>query len=155
MTYNPNEHIPFRNLEAVTWKPKRILHIAVDFDGTVVIFDWPKIGTERPQAIKVLKSLKKNGHRIVLWTCRTGSALNDALTWLRERGIQPDGINDHAPDSDIFEMVSKEDLENHKKIHADIYLDDKSWPPFTGWFSFFCWCIEEDYLPPTAWKDLQ
>lgn len=41
--------------------------IAVDFDGTIVEHEYPKIGKEIPFAIDTLIELANEGHRIVLW----------------------------------------------------------------------------------------
>ena len=38
--------------------------IAVDFDGTIVTHEYPKIGTELPFATETLKMLIKDHHRI-------------------------------------------------------------------------------------------
>ena len=53
--------------------------IAVDFDGTIVENKYPEIGEERPFATETLKMLIKDRHRLVLWTCREGELLDQAL----------------------------------------------------------------------------
>lgn len=45
--------------------------ICVDFDNTVCLDEWPYIGPVIKDAIKVLKELQKNGHRLILYTQRT------------------------------------------------------------------------------------
>ena len=48
--------------------------IAVDFDGTIVTHEYPKIGTEIPFAIETLKMLIRDHHRLILWSvlpCRS------------------------------------------------------------------------------------
>ena len=47
--------------------------IAVDFDNTVCLDEWPEIGPVFKDAIKVLKELKRNGHKLILFTQRTTS----------------------------------------------------------------------------------
>ena len=45
--------------------------IAVDFDGTIVTHEYPKIGRDIPFAIATLKRLQKDFQVIlVLWTVR-------------------------------------------------------------------------------------
>ena len=44
--------------------------IAVDFDGTIVTHEYPKIGTEIPFAIETLKMLIRDHHRLILWSVR-------------------------------------------------------------------------------------
>ena len=70
--------------------------IAVDFDGTIVEDKYPKIGKLRGNAIEVLKKLQEEGHYIILWTCRDGSELEEAVLFLKEKGFVPDKINDHS-----------------------------------------------------------
>ena len=62
--------------------------IAVDFDGTIVENRYPEIGQERPFAIDTLKMLINDHHRLVLWSCREGQLLDDAINWCRERGVE-------------------------------------------------------------------
>lgn len=40
--------------------------IAVDFDGTIVTHEYPKIGREIPFAIETLKMLIRDQHRLIL-----------------------------------------------------------------------------------------
>ena len=46
-----------------------MLTVAVDFDGTIVTHEYPKIGKEIPFAIDTLKRLQKDFQTILLlWT---------------------------------------------------------------------------------------
>lgn len=47
--------------------------IAVDFDNTICLDEWPKIGPLFKDAIKVLQELIKNGHKLILYTQRSMS----------------------------------------------------------------------------------
>jgi len=42
--------------------------IGVDFDGTIVEHEYPRIGLEVPMAFDVLKKIQENNHQIILWT---------------------------------------------------------------------------------------
>ena len=53
--------------------------IAVDFDGTLVRDKFPEIGAERENFCKVIRILQKMGVKSILWTSRTGSALQEAI----------------------------------------------------------------------------
>jgi hypothetical protein len=44
--------------------------ISVDFDGTIVEHDFPRIGKPLPEAFEVLRELKEAGFKLILWTCR-------------------------------------------------------------------------------------
>ena len=46
--------------------------IAVDFDGTIVEHEYPKIGREKPFATETLKMLIADHHRLILWSVREG-----------------------------------------------------------------------------------
>lgn len=67
--------------------------IAVDFDGTLSMGPYPEIGNPKPYAVEMMNKLKDDGHYIILWTCRRGERLEDALNWLLEQGIPFDRIN--------------------------------------------------------------
>ena len=71
--------------------------IAVDFDGTLCENRYPEIGYPMPRAIDSMRRLHEDGHYLILWTCRTGERLKDAINWLLERGIPIDRVNDHCP----------------------------------------------------------
>jgi len=48
--------------------------IAVDFDGTIVKHEYPRIGKEIPFAIDTLKRLQQSpDYQLVLWTVRQGA----------------------------------------------------------------------------------
>jgi hydroxymethylpyrimidine pyrophosphatase-like HAD family hydrolase len=53
--------------------------IAIDFDGTIVEHRYPAIGKEMFFAFDTLKALQKDGHLLILWTCRHGKSLEEAL----------------------------------------------------------------------------
>ena len=60
--------------------------IAVDFDGTIVEHDYPRIGKEIPFAIETLKKIQQdNQHLLVLWTVREGKFLQEAVDYCHER----------------------------------------------------------------------
>lgn len=44
--------------------------IGIDFDGTVVTHDFPKIGKDIG-AVTILKRLVENGHKLILFTMRS------------------------------------------------------------------------------------
>jgi trehalose-6-phosphatase len=79
--------------------------ISVDFDGTIANVHFPHIIGEVPDAIETLKELQKH-YLIVVWTCRNGSGLEDAVKWMEELGFKPDAVNENP----------KESLEMHKSI---------------------------------------
>ena len=100
--------------------------IAVDFDGTIVEHDYPKIGKENLFAFRTLKELEKQGARLILWTFRAGKELEEAVEYCKNNGIEFYAINKNYPEEVMDETVSR-------KIDADIYIDDKNLGGFPGW----------------------
>ena len=107
--------------------------LAVDFDGTIARTDFPEILGEQPYAGEVLRELHEEGHYIVIWTCRGGKDLLDAINWLLEHNIPFDRVNDHSPDN------IKQYGKGSNKIYANFYIDDKNIGGFPGW----PYCLEE------------
>ena len=95
--------------------------IAVDFDGTICENKYPDIGDEMPGALRSLRALKTEGHTIILWTCRCGYKLEDALVWLKVRGFKPHWVNQSDP-----QMIARFGGVDSRKIYADFYIDDRA-----------------------------
>lgn len=89
--------------------------IAVDFDGTIVRHDFPRIGAEAPNAFKVLRKLQEGGHKLILLTMRCGKELNDALVFCADRGVKFWAVNDN-PDQHSWT--------SSPKVYAQLYIDD-------------------------------
>lgn len=106
---------------------KESLLIAVDFDGTVVQDRYPKIGKPLPFALETLKMIINDGHRVVLWTYRSGKPLHEAVDFLKANEIQLYAVNNSFPE-EIFEVN-----EASRKINADLFIDDRNFGGFPGW----------------------
>lgn len=102
------------------------IKIAVDFDGTIVEHEYPKIGKEKLFAFQTLKEFEKRGARLILWTFRAGQELNDAVEFCRKNGIEFYAVNKSYPEEILDDSISR-------KIDADIYIDDKNLGGFPGW----------------------
>ncbi len=100
----------------------RKLIIAVDFDNTIALdSDIKKIGRPNKKLINKLIQLKNQGQKLILWTCRNGKVLDEAVKWCSEQGLEFDAVNENLP------QVSKtwgRNLSN--KIYADLYVDDRN-----------------------------
>lgn len=103
------------------------MRIAVDFDKTLHLGEWPAIGIPAPDAIEVMKKLKKDGHYLIIWTCRSGDDERDAVNWLLEKGIPFDRVNDNHPEDMVIYGNSS------RKINADIHIDDKNLGGLPPW----------------------
>lgn len=101
--------------------------IAVDFDGTIVEHEYPRIGAEIPFAIDTLKKLQEERHRIILWSVREGKLLEEAVEYCRERGLEFYAVNKDYP-----EETSK-DNKYSRKLKADIFIDDRNLGGLPDW----------------------
>lgn len=88
--------------------------IAVDFDGTVVIHEYPRIGRPVPYAAKTLRGLAALDHQIILWTMRDGQELHAAIAYMHGRNIPLHGVN-RNPD---------QNWTTSPKAYAHLYIDD-------------------------------
>jgi hypothetical protein len=101
------------------------LKIAVDFDGTLCTYAFPKIGEQTPKHLELMQTLiklREDGHKLILWTNRGDNeeypVLTEAIAWCKERGLEFDAINENLPDQKKLSGYSP-------KIMADYYIDDK------------------------------
>src|ERR1700740_2237346 len=90
--------------------------IAVDFDGTIVEHKYPQIGKEMLFAFETLKALQNKGHKLILWTIRTGDLLQEAVDYCRSKGVEFYAVNANYPEEVLDEKTSR-------KVNADIYID--------------------------------
>ena len=95
--------------------------LAVDFDGTLSLdCKWPAIGRPNEGLLSFLKKRQKMGDKLILWTCRAGNELFEAVEWCKDRGLFFDAVNDNIPE--IVELYGM----NSRKITCDYYIDDKA-----------------------------
>jgi len=125
--------------------------IGVDFDGTCVTHDYPRVGLDIG-AVPILKRLTDNGHQLMLWTMRGTKphtdgtdTLGDAVKWFADNDIPLWGINEN-PEQQAAGWS------NSNKQYANLFIDDtalgcplifdvkKSHKPFVDWI------IVEEYL---------
>lgn len=100
--------------------------IAVDFDGTLVEHKYPAIGKEMLFAFATLKALQQKGHRLILWTIRTGPLLQEAVDFCEKNGVTFYAVNKNYPEEVLDEKTSR-------KLNADIFIDDRNVGGFMGW----------------------
>ncbi len=110
------------------------LIIAVDFDGT--ISTEPDMGHElvlQPECKRVLTRLKEDSDaKLILWTCRTGAVLNEALQFLIDNDMSHlfDTVNSQLP-----EIEEKYHPHVARKVGADFYIDDKNLMTKIDWLA--------------------
>ncbi len=101
--------------------------IAVDFDGTIVEHEYPKIGKPIPFAIDVLKKLQyEEHHMLILWTVREGTLLDEAVEYCKNKGLEFYAVNKNFPEETLEPGISR-------KIVADIYIDDRNLGGIPDW----------------------
>ena len=100
--------------------------IAVDFDGTIVTHEYPRIGKPIPFAIETLKRLEQEQHNIILWTVREGPLLEEALNYCKSRGLEFYAVN-----SNYQEIMENEIFP--RKLTADVYIDDHNLGGLPDW----------------------
>lgn len=92
---------------------------ACDFDGTLCESQFPGIGSPNIALINHLIKRRKQGNKIILWTCRVGERLQEAVEWCSGYGLEFDAVNENLPE--IIDWFGTDT----RKVCADIYIDDK------------------------------
>lgn len=98
--------------------------VCVDFDKTLNITDesFPSIGSPNVILFNELLNGKWKDSKKVLYTCRTGYLLDEAVKKCEEWGLKFDAINDN-----IDEL--KSNGLNPRKIYCNIFIDDLALNP--------------------------
>ena len=100
--------------------------IAVDFDGTIVEHEYPRIGRPVPFALNALRKLQDEGrHTLILWTVREGELLEEAVNYCSKNGVEFYAVNKNYPE--------EEPGDNPRKLMADIFIDDKNIGGLPDW----------------------
>jgi len=88
--------------------------IAVDFDGTCVAHEFPNEGRDIG-AVPVLRRLVAEGHKLVLFTMRSGAYLETAVQWFLKNDVKLWGVQ-YNPDQALWTSSNK--------CYAQLYIDD-------------------------------
>ncbi|MES2287423.1 MAG: hypothetical protein V4547_17145 [Bacteroidota bacterium] len=130
--------------------------IAIDFDGTCVTHEYPKVGQDIG-AIPVIKLLVENGHQLMLWTMRGNkpqdevNTLQDAVDWFKDNDIPLWGINENPTQKETG-------WSNSNKQYAQMYIDDaalgcplvhfKHERPYADWDKIKFWLTDMQIIKP-------
>lgn len=90
------------------------IEIAIDFDGTCVTHEYPSVGRNIGAEL-VLPKLVANGHRLILFTMRSGAELQAAIDWFERHSILLYGINVNP---------TQTEWTSSPKAYAHLYIDD-------------------------------
>ena len=94
--------------------------LAVDFDGTLSFGEWPEVGPANYALFEYLKRRQMLGDKLILWTCRAGEALENAVDFCSDNGLEFDAVNDNLPE------ITEKYGNNSRKISCDLYIDDRA-----------------------------
>ena len=97
--------------------------IAIDFDGTLCENKFPEIGEPLWPVIFAAKAEQERGSKLILWTCRTGKELDEAVEAAEDWGLTFDAVNENLPER--IELFGNDP----RKIGADEYWADRGWHP--------------------------
>lgn len=90
------------------------LVIAVDFDGTCVKHEFPRVGADIG-AVPVLKRLVEAGAKLILWTMRDKGALFNAVQWFKQNEIPLFGVQRNP---------TQHEWTSSPKCFASLFIDD-------------------------------
>ena len=94
--------------------------IAIDFDGCLCTDAFPAIGEPNWAVINRAKAEQRRGAGLILWTCREGNLLQEAVTACEGWGLIFDTVNESLPD--WIEAFGTQP----RKVGATEYWDDKA-----------------------------
>ncbi len=93
---------------------------AVDYDGSIVPKDGSGKGKVNEDLIRYLIRKKKQGDKVILWTLREGTDLEEAVSLCRKHGLNFDAVNDNLPE--VVKILGK----NPRKIVCDQLIDSRA-----------------------------
>ena len=94
--------------------------IAIDFDGCLFHTEATKIVAPNWDVIARAKAAQRSGAGLILWTCREGALLDEAIAACKECGLLFDAINESLPDWIAAYGTTP------RKVGASQYWDDKA-----------------------------
>lgn len=116
--------------EVLKGQKRKGMDIVIDFDGTVVTHEFPRIGKDIG-AVPILKELVSNGHRLILFTmrsdietatssdpeihCQGGSYLTEAVNWFKKHDIPLFGVQVNP---------NQKTWTNSPKAYGKVIIDD-------------------------------
>ncbi|MCR4664552.1 MAG: hypothetical protein K5660_04210 [Paludibacteraceae bacterium] len=108
--------------------------IAIDFDGTIVTHAYPAIGKPIPFAIESLKMLQQvDHHQLILWSCREGALLQEAVDYCHERGLDFYAVNSNYPEEQQLNEDMPREVSSPRKLTADLFIDDRNLGGIPDW----------------------
>lgn len=100
---------------------------AVDFDKTLNLAEtYPELGEPNMELIEFLKERRAAGDKLILWTCREGELLKEAVKYCNDYGLFFHAVNDNLPENIAYYG------NNCRKVWAHHYIDDRNYRNISG-----------------------
>jgi hypothetical protein len=104
--------------------------ISIDYDSTLFSGSYPERGEPIKEVIDKVKEFQENEFcESILWTCREGKSLEEAIERCKEQGLRFTSINENTPYEKEYikrKQEQGEDTFAQRKVYADVYVDDKA-----------------------------
>lgn len=118
--------------------------IAVDFDGTIVTHEYPRIGKEIPFAIESLLRLQTQPDiQLVLWTVREGKELEEAIEYCRNKGLEFYAANKNYPEESV-------EYPEPRKLKVDLFIDDRNLGGLPDWGIIYRMIVSGKFHEPIS-----
>jgi len=127
-------------------------YICIDFDGTVVDHQFPKVGHSAYEVVPWLQKIVKAGGKLILFTMRSDQGegqeyLQDAIKWFKENSIPLYGIQINP---------TQERWTSSPKAYGHMYIDDAAIGcPLIQPFGYERPCVDWSQVGPIVLKRLQ
>lgn len=118
-----------------------MLLIGIDFDGTIVEHEYPRIGREIPFAIETLKKMQTDLQcRLILWTVREGALLDEAVEYCKAKGLEFYSVNSN--------YIEEEPGSEPRKLKVDLFVDDRNLGGLPDWGVIYQMVASGNHLKP-------
>lgn len=118
-----------------------MLLIGIDFDGTIVEHEYPRIGREIPFAIETLKKMQTDLQcRLILWTVREGALLDEAVEYCKAKGLEFYAVNSN--------YIEEEQGSEPRKLKVDLFVDDRNLGGLPDWGVIYQMVASGNHLRP-------
>lgn len=95
--------------------------VGIDFDGTIVEDEFPKVGKTKRGALRTIKRIMNSGNYVVIWTCRDYGIIQEFI----DKNFHPKYqfnlyVNENPP------QLRAKWGNDPRKIGVDLFIDDKN-----------------------------
>jgi len=88
--------------------------------------------------------LIEDRHQLILWSCREGELLQQAIDWCHERGVDFYAVNRDFPEEDI-----ERNQHFSRKLKVDLFIDDRNIGGLPDWGTIYRMISEHK-----TWRDI-